>query len=367
MTNRESYIKIDKRLLPLGWLYGAAARLRNFLFDTETLKSRAYSLPIISVGNITVGGTGKTPHVEYLVELLRGKKKVAILSRGYKRKSRGYVCATADSTAKEIGDEPFQMHKKYADVYVAVDKRRTEGIERLTHDDGTKDVEAIILDDAYQHRHVRPGMNILLTDYHRIITEDAMLPAGRLREPATGKDRANIVIVTKCPQDLKPMEYRVVIKTLDLFPYQQLFFTTMAYGDLKQVFGNASKPLSAINKSAHILLIAGIAEPRQLISDLKGCSPNVLPMTFGDHHSFTPDDIKSINRAYERLPRPSIIVTTEKDAARLCGTEGLNAAVKKSLFALPIKVKFLLDGAERFDKTITDFVNAVPNGNGKNA
>lgn len=365
MTNRESYIKTNKWLLPLSWLYGAATRLRNLLYDTEALKSRAYSLPVISVGNITVGGTGKTPHVEYLIELLRGKKKVAVLSRGYKRKSYGYIRATANSTAQEIGDEPLQMHKKYADIYVAVDKKRTEGIERLTSDDETKDVETIILDDAYQHRRVSPGMNILLIDYHRMIKDDEMLPSGRLREPATGKNRANIVIVTKCPQDLKPMEYRVMIKSLDLFPYQQLFFTTMAYGGLKQVFGSASKPLSAIKKDTHILLITGIAEPRQLVSDLKSCSPNILPMTFSDHHSFTDDDIRRINNTYERLPQPSIIVTTEKDAARLCDTKGLSVAVKKNLYALPIKVEFLLDGAERFDKAIMDYVKSASDNGGK--
>ena len=188
------FIKINEWLLPLSWLYGVGVKLRNLLFETGVLKSRSFQVPVISVGNITVGGTGKTPHVEYLIELLRDKFKVAVLSRGYKRKSRGYILADDSSTESDIGDEPFQMKQKYADISIAVDKDRCHGIDQLTDND--KKLDVILLDDAFQHRYVKPGINILLVDYHRLIIYDRLLPAGRLREPLSGKNRADIVIIT---------------------------------------------------------------------------------------------------------------------------------------------------------------------------
>ena len=187
------FIKINEWMLPLSWIYGMGVGLRNQLFDLGVLKSKAYDIPVISVGNITVGGTGKTPHVEYLARLLKDKVKVAVLSRGYKRKTRGYVLADGDTKMRDIGDEPYQMHLKYKDIYVAVDKCRRRGIERLTSDKATSDTDVILLDDAYQHRYVKPGINILLVDYHRLIVYDKLLPAGRLREPKEGKARADIV------------------------------------------------------------------------------------------------------------------------------------------------------------------------------
>ena len=180
------FIKINEWLRPLSWLYGLGVGFRNMLFEIGVLKSRAYDIPVIAVGNITVGGSGKTPHVEYLVNLLHDKLKVAVLSRGYKRKSRGYVLADKDTTMPMIGDEPFQMKSKYNDIYVAVDKNRREGIERLTNDEATSDTDVILLDDAFQHRYVKPGINILLVDYHRLIIYDELLPAGHLREPKDG-------------------------------------------------------------------------------------------------------------------------------------------------------------------------------------
>ena len=216
MRTEGDLIKINEWLTPLSWLYGMAVRLRNWLFDVGIKRSKTFSLPVISVGNITVGGSGKTPHVEYLIRLLHDKMKIAVLSRGYKRKSSGYVLATEETTMPEIGDEPFQMHQKFPDIYVAVDAKRVRGIERLQSDEETKDVDVVLLDDAFQHRYVKPGINILLVDYHRLIIYDKMLPAGRLREPLSGKNRADIVIVTKCPKDLRPMEFRVLTKAMSL-------------------------------------------------------------------------------------------------------------------------------------------------------
>ena len=190
------FIKINEWLLPLSWLYGLGVKFRNMLFEIGILHSESFDVPVISVGNITVGGTGKTPHVEYLIELLKDKAKVAVLSRGYKRRTRGFVIADDNATAKTIGDEPLQMKRKYGDdITVAVDRKRCHGIRQLTSDEDGIDV--ILLDDAFQHRYVKPGVNILLVDYHRLIIYDKLLPAGRLREPLSGKNRADIVIVTK--------------------------------------------------------------------------------------------------------------------------------------------------------------------------
>ena len=223
------FIKINNWLLPLSWIYGSLIRLRNTLFEVGMLKSHSFDVPLISVGNITVGGTGKTPHVEYLIRLLQDKFRVAVLSRGYKRKSRGFVIANEESTVKDIGDEPYQMKQKFPHVTVAVDKNRHNGINKLTEGEAGKKIDVVLLDDAFQHRYVKPGINILLVDYHRLIIYDKLLPAGRLREPLSGKDRADIVIVTKCPRDLKPMEFRVITKAMCLYPYQHLYFTMLDY------------------------------------------------------------------------------------------------------------------------------------------
>ena len=221
MRTEGDFIKINEWLLPLSWLYGIGVRVRNWLFDCGVLKSRSFDIPVIAVGNITVGGSGKTPHVEYLVDLLRHSFKTAVLSRGYKRESNGYVVAKKKTTMPEIGDEPFQIHSKYKDIYVAVDSNRCRGIDHLTHDASTRDVEVVLLDDAFQHRYVKPGINILLVDYHRLIIYDRLLPAGRLREPRKGTARADIVIITKCPTDLKPMEYRVLKRAV---PFPRTLF-----------------------------------------------------------------------------------------------------------------------------------------------
>lgn len=231
------FIRINKWLLPLSWLYGLAVRVRNALFDLGVLKSESFDVPVISVGNITVGGTGKTPHVEYLIDLLRHKCRVAVLSRGYKRKTRGYVVADSTATARTIGDEPYQMKHKFPDVTVAVDRDRRHGIRRLTEDKSADGIDVVLLDDAFQHRYVKPGINILLVDYHRLIIYDKLLPAGRLREQLSGKNRADIVIITKCPADLKPMEFRVITKAMDLYPYQHLYFTRLDYGELHPLAG----------------------------------------------------------------------------------------------------------------------------------
>ena len=350
------FIKINDWLLPFSWLYGLAVRFRNQLFEIGILKSKTYKIPIISIGNITVGGAGKTPHVEYLVRLLKDQVKVAVLSRGYKRKSKGFKLATKDSSIFEIGDEPFQMKEKYPDIYVAVDKNRCNGIDRLTSDEETKDTDVILLDDAFQHRYVKPGINVLLIDYHRLIIYDKLLPAGRLREQLEGKSRADIVIITKCPKDLKPMEFRVLTKAMDLYPYQSLFFTTIDYCDLKLLFEDKQQPLSSITNDTNVLLLTGIASPKQIIVDLQQYTNKITSLSYRDHHQFTDKDLQEVIATYNSMPLPKMIITTEKDATRLKHLESELTELKDSLYVLPITVSFMLDQQELFNNKITSYV-----------
>jgi len=349
------FIRINKWLLPFSWIYGLAVKARNLLFEMGILKSRSFTIPIIAVGNITVGGSGKTPHVEYLARLLKDQFRVAVLSRGYKRKSKGFRIATSDITMPEIGDEPYQMKQKFKDVTVAVDKNRCHAIDQLMELD--KQLNVILLDDAFQHRYVKPGINILLVDYHRLIIYDKLLPAGRLREPLNGKNRADIVIVTKCPHDLKPMEYRVITKAMDLYPYQQLYFTTLVYDELKPVFpeGRQPLPLSQLD-TTQTLLLTGIASPEQLRYDLSPLT-HLTPLAFSDHHQFRKKDIQLINDTFEAMPSPKCIITTEKDVTRLLHVEGLSDAVRQHLYVLPVHIQFMLEQEETFNNYIIGYVH----------
>ncbi len=349
------FIKINRILLPFSWIYGCGVRFRNFLFDVGILKSRSFKIPVISVGNITVGGTGKTPHVEYLIRLLQDSMNIAILSRGYKRKTKGFLIADKNSTVNDIGDEPYQMKKKFPNVTIAVDKDRVHGIETLTKKD--KKLNAILLDDAFQHRYVKPGVNILLVDYHRLIIYDELLPAGRLREPLNGKDRADIVIVTKCPKDLKPMEFRVITKAMNLFPYQHLFFTTLEYDDLSHLYSKKKRTLTDIKPDEHVLLLSGIASPRQFIEDLTPFTNHLHPLTFADHHDFDAEDVEKINETFADLPSPKTVITTEKDAARIIHTEGFSDEIHKNIYILPVRIKFMLDQQEEFNQNIIGYVH----------
>ena len=350
------FIKINNWLLPLSWIYGSLIRLRNTLFEVGMLKSHSFDVPLISVGNITVGGTGKTPHVEYLIRLLQDKFRVAVLSRGYKRKSRGFVIANEESTVKDIGDEPYQMKQKFPHVTVAVDKNRHNGINKLTEGEAGKKIDVVLLDDAFQHRYVKPGINILLVDYHRLIIYDKLLPAGRLREPLSGKDRADIVIVTKCPRDLKPMEFRVITKAMCLYPYQHLYFTMLDYDALRPIYCGEERPLDTISADDHILLLTGIASPRQMIVDLSPYSTHIQPLTFGDHHTFTARDVEKINETFADMPGPKLIITTEKDATRLFGLKGLSKEVRHNIYTLPVKIEFMLGQEETFNENIIGYV-----------
>ena len=358
------FININKKLLPFSWLYGFGVGFRNMLFEMGILKSRSYTVPVISVGNITVGGTGKTPHVEYLIRLLKDKVNVAVLSRGYKRKSHGFVLADKETPMKMIGDEPYQMKQKFPDITVAVDSKRTRGIDHLISGEAGKDIDVVLLDDAFQHRYVKPGINILLVDYHRLIIYDELLPAGRLREPVKSKDRADIVIITKCPWNLKPMEFRVITKAMKLYPYQQLFFSTHEYEMPIAVFPEeqgklgASETLDSLAslKDKNVLLLTGIGSPEQMKHDMEQMTDHVTPLTFSDHHDFKQKDIVAINEAFAALPEPKVIITTEKDATRLAVLEELSSEVKQHLYKLPIYIQIMQDQEELFNQAILGYV-----------
>lgn len=353
-------IRINEWLRPVAWLYGIGVRIRNWLFDVNILKSKSYDIPIIAVGNITVGGTGKTPHTEYLIRLLQERFQVAVLSRGYKRKSKGFVLAQTETPMQAIGDEPYQMRLKFPQIYVAVDKDRRHGIEQLCDNRVAPGTEVILLDDAFQHRYVKPGLSILLVDYHRLICDDALLPAGRLREPQSGKDRAGIVIVTKCPADINPIGFRVIKKALKLYPFQSLYFSTLKYGSLTSLSGGNTLPLNSLRNHRKVLLLTGIASPEQMKMDLEHYGADITPMPFGDHHFFTPADVARINETFAAMPVGSLIVTTEKDAARLKNLSGLSEETKKALYVLPIEIEILRNQQQTFNQSIINYVLKNP-------
>lgn len=350
-------IHINEWLKPLSWFYGAAVWVRNLLFDMNVLKEQTFDHPIVCVGNITVGGTGKTPHTEYLLRMLLPNRCVAVLSRGYKRKSHGFRLANEHTPMHEIGDEPWQMKQKFPEAIVAVDGNRRRGITRLLSDDNARNVDVILLDDAYQHRFVRAGLNLLLTDYHRLITDDKLLPAGRLREPVSAKERAQVVIVTKCPADMKPMDYRVIQQALQLKPYQHLFFSTFRYGRLRRLFTNIPGPEEELTSDTYVLLLTGIASPQQMMMDLLRTTRHITPMTYADHHRFNSHDVKRVEEAFTALQGSKrLIITTEKDASRLLLFQDLSPIVRRHIYVLPIEVEILRDEADDFRNLILEFV-----------
>lgn len=338
-------IKIYPFLYPLSWLYGLGVWIRNKLFDWGILPTECYPLPVICIGNLTVGGTGKTPHTEYLINYLSQYYRVAVVSRGYKRKTQGFILASAENTCEEIGDEPFQMKRKFPSIQLAVDSDRRRAIRTLLAQPEDNRPEIILLDDAFQHRYVTPSLSILLIDFNRRISRDALLPAGRLREFASASSRAHIFIITKCPRDiLQAEDYATIRNEIGPTHYQRMFFTGIVYDELTPVFGNTSMqkhPLEIIKKGHEIVLVSGIANPAPLIEEIERRAGKVVVMNFPDHYLFKDKDIEQIKNEFDKLTSPEkMIIVTEKDAVRLINNEAINEEWKPYFYYLPITIDF---------------------------
>ncbi|MBP7470401.1 MAG: tetraacyldisaccharide 4'-kinase [Flavobacterium sp.] len=331
---------LRKILFPFAVLYGFITSIRNFLFDKGMLKSHSFNVPIIAVGNLSVGGTGKTPQIEYLIRLLSPKYKIATLSRGYKRQSKGFVLADSTSNAEILGDEPFQFYTKFNNIQVAVDADRKNGIEQLLLQKNKPEV--ILLDDAFQHRKVKAGFYILLTSYGDLFCDDYMLPTGNLRESRSGAKRADIIVVTKCPANLSLDEQNEIKSKLQLNSDQELYFSYIDYDD--SVYSEDKVLKVSEIENVDKLLLAGIAKPEPFFGYLQ--DENVECLTYPDHHHFTEKELLEINNKSKN----KIIITTEKDFVRLKGS-----IPKEQLFYLPIRSTFL-SVSENFDKTITNYV-----------
>ena len=339
-------------LFPFSLTYGFIVWLRNKLFDKKILRSAGFDFPVICVGNLAVGGTGKTPMAEYLVTLLHTKYNVATLSRGYKRKTKGFFIAGENTTAAEIGDEPMQLHTKFPELTVAVAEERIIGVPQLLHDrPGT---EVIILDDAFQHREVNAGLNILLTDCNNLYTKDTMLPSGNLRDVKTSSKRANIIIVTKCKADLTTREREETLKELRPGQAQKVFFTTIGYESPYHLFTKQTKNL---DRDSNVLLVCGIANPEALKEFITTKTGECESLIFGDHHAFTAKDISEIKNKFSEIPGPDkMIVTTEKDSARLSKFE--NELKHLPVYAIPMRHQFLFGDAAQFETCIMSFIES---------
>lgn len=335
---------VRKLAFPFSILYGFITSIRNLLFDKDILKSTEFDLPIIAVGNLSVGGTGKTPQIEYLIRLFKGNYKVGVLSRGYKRKTSGFVLADKTSNAQQIGDEPFQYYKKFDDVIVAVDEKRVHGIEQLLQLKTPPKI--VLLDDAYQHRKVKAGFYILLTSYNDLYADDFMLPTGNLREKKPGAKRAAVVIVTKCPNNLSEREQQSISKKLKLNANQELFFTRIAYD---AVVSDSKREISLEQLKDHeVLLVTGIANPKPLEKFLKSKEISFQHIEFPDHHDFTKPDVDKIKNVFGAMhSEKKLILTTEKDFVRL------NDSLQIS--CLKIKTNFI-NRKNDFDTILKDYV-----------
>lgn len=327
---------IGKWFLPVSWIYGLAVWIRNMLYSDHLLPSYEVSVPTICVGNLAVGGTGKTPHVEYLIRLLTSHGfQVAVLSRGYGRKTKGYLEADMNSTARSIGDEPMLLHTKFPDVPVVVCKHRVAAIKRMQRD--MKDLQVVILDDAFQYRKLRCGYNILLTKYDNLYVNDLMLPAGRLRDNKHQALRANAIVVTKCPETMPPIERRIVDTKLHVPSYQGLYFSRMEYDDIDLDFTP--------------LIVAGIAHPETLLEHIQERFPKAKLMAFPDHHTFTDKDIEAIAAESRHF---KYVLTTEKDYVRLTSLK-LPDYLRAKLRVQSIEVK-LFEDQENFDREVLRYV-----------
>ncbi len=337
-------------LFPFSLLYALVIRIRNWFYDKNIFTSAAFNLPVICVGNLAVGGTGKSPMVELLIRMLREQYPVAILSRGYKRKTRGYALAGPATTALDIGDEPMQFHSKFPDIAVAVGEERIVAIPQLLHD--RPDTQVVILDDAFQHRAVSAGLNILLTDFSNLFTRDWWLPSGDLRDARSSSRRADIIVVTKCRDDLSEDERRSIAIEIDPKPRQEIFFTSIRYD---QPYHITHRKITLLDDGTEVLLVTGIANPAPLKRWLDGHCQTYYELAYSDHHIFSIDDLKAIFRRFDGISaRKKLILTTEKDAVRLIKFR--QELEEWPFYVLPITPCFLFGDEARFTELIVKFI-----------
>jgi tetraacyldisaccharide 4''-kinase len=346
-------------LYPFSLLYGFFTGLRNFLYDAEIIKSREFHIPIICVGNLSAGGTGKTPHTEYLIELLQKSFKVVVLSRGYRRKLSGFMIADSNSTVSDIGDEPLQVSRKYPGITVAVDRHRVRGVEEIMK--ACPEISVIILDDGYQHRRITPGLSILLSDFDNLMINDHILPYGNLREGSLNMNRADIILITKSPENISPIQRRLIVRDINKKPYQNLYFTSVSYGDPRPLFENEVKNqapfLSDKTSDKGFVLVTGIANPAPLAEYLGTRADEIIHLSFSDHHNFTRNDIEKIHNAYNALKAPlKYVITTEKDSVRLREFTNIAEPFRSAFYYIPIGIWFLNDDKNEFDNLIVDYV-----------
>ena len=332
---------ITYALTPAKWAYGLGVWFHNWSFDSKLKTQTSFDVPVISIGNLTVGGTGKTPHVEYIIERLSQKYNIAVLSRGYKRKTSGFVLASPTSTPEQIGDEPYQIYRKFnGRVKVAVTKNRKDGIAKIMKLFPKTDL--VILDDAYQYRYIKPLVSILLLDYHRPIDSDTLLPLGRLREPQHSTDRADMIVITKCPERMTPLDFRTYSKTFNFLSFQKLFFSSIGYKEILPVFPEKTTSevnLQSLTEKDAVLLVTGIAHPRSFVSYFNNYPFKVKILRFPDHHNFSKTDLIRIKKYFKNMEgERKIIVTTEKDSVRLLHNPYFPHKMKPYLYYLPIKI-----------------------------
>ncbi len=342
-------------LYPFALLYGGIMMVRNFLFDSGILPSKLHEIPTISVGNLSMGGTGKSPHVEYLIRLLQRRSDIVTLSRGYGRKTSGFIEVTEKHSFLEVGDEPKVFKNNFPSLGVFVDAQRNRGIEKILS--LYKETKCVILDDAFQHRSLQPGMSILLTDYSKLYIKDLMLPTGNLREPKWGAHRADIIVVTKCPSIFSPVDARAIRKQLSVKPYQKVYFSYLSYGNIQKVFKNPDLKNIKLEKDSNVLLFTGIAKPSSLEYYLKDEVDSIKHLRFGDHHNFMINDIQKILSEYEKLKGSNkLILTTEKDAVRLQSPGIKELLSDMPIYYIPVQVQFHGKDKEEFDEQIIEYV-----------
>jgi tetraacyldisaccharide 4''-kinase len=345
-------------LYPVSLLYGLITGFRNLLYDSGILPSVEFPFPVICVGNITVGGTGKTPHTEYIAALLKENFKVATLSRGYKRKTRDFRIASSSALVSDIGDEPMQIFRNFPDVLVTVDRNRVHGVKRILQEN--PETEVIILDDGFQHRRITPGFSILLSDFERLIVRDHMMPYGNLRESKGNMRRADMILITKSPENISPIQRRLIVKEIDKSPYQNLYFTTFRYKPPVPVFENCNEGTqSDISEGTGcgIVLITGIANPLPLKEYLQKSFNEIIHLSFPDHHNFSEKDLLNIFSEYNNLKSATkYLFTTEKDAVRLREFTNIAEPIRSAFFYIPIGIHFLNEDKDEFDNLIIDYV-----------